>query len=173
MRTALAYGSLLGISLCVCLLGLHFTGLAADPAKVRTLRTVESLLSYIFLMAALLACLRKRQNADRSVPLGYGRALGTGALLALTGGAVLGLGHLVYGALINPGYRDTLRAALLAGVDLTPEQLAQVEPQLQFITSPLGVAVSQGVPLVAFGVLMSLVVAIFFRRTSLNASATA
>src|SRR5690606_24846032 len=50
-----------------------------------------------------------------------------------------------------------------------PEQLAELEPRLRFITSPLGIAIGQGVPLVAFGVLMSLVVAVFFRRSGLAA----
>ncbi len=171
MRTALVFGSLLGLSLFICLLGLHATGLRADPSKVQILRMAESLLSYIFLMAALLACLRRLQNADRGNPLGYPRALGHGVLLALTGGVVLGLGHWVYGTFINPGYGDTLREAMLAGYDLTPEQLAEIEPRMRFITSPTGIAIGQGVPLVAFGLLMSLVVALFFRRTSLNAPA--
>lgn len=64
-----------------------------------------------------------------------------------------------------------LRETMLAGVDLTPEQLAAVEQRLRFNTSPTGIAIAQGVPLVAFGLLMSLVVALFFRRTSLNAPA--
>ncbi|MFH1499348.1 MAG: DUF4199 domain-containing protein [Verrucomicrobiota bacterium] len=171
MRTALVHGCLLGLSLFICLLGLHAIGLHADPSKVRVMQMVESLLSYIFLMAALLACLRRLQNADLDNPLGYAKALGHGALLALTGGLVLGLGHWVYGTFINPGYRDILREALLTGVNLTPEQLAIAEPDIQFITSPTGIAIGQGVPLVAFGLLMSLVVAIFFRRTALNTPA--
>jgi len=169
MRTAFAYGALLGLSLFVCLLGLHVAGFTTDTAKVDLVRTIESLLGYVFLMACLLACLRQRQRATPNVPLGFGRALATGAVLALTGGLVLGVGHWVYGTLINPGHQETLREALLIGHELTPEQLAELEPRLRFITSPLGIAIGQGVPLVAFGVLMSLVVAVFFRRSGLAA----
>ncbi len=171
MRTSITFGTILGLSLFVCLIGLHATGLNGDPTKVKTMQTLESLLSYIFLMAALLACLRRLQNATPGTPLGFSRALGHGALLALTGGIVLGIGHWIYGTLINPGYQQVLRTAMLASVDIPPDQLASVEPQLQFITSPTGIAITQGVPLIAFGLLMSLVVSIFFRRTALNTAA--
>lgn len=164
MRTALTFGTILGLSLFICLVGIHTTGLNADPTKINMTQGIESLLSYVFLTAALLACLRRLQKTASGQSLGYGRALSSGTVLAFTGGIVFGVGQWIYGTFINQGYQATLRAAMIARTSLTPEQLTTVEPQLQFITSPLGSAITQGVPLIFFGVIMSLVVGLFFRK---------
>lgn len=164
MRSALRYGILLGLALFGLTLVIHAAGFNATPERLQMARQMESLGGFMLLMVALVAGLRSLQKATPAEPMGFGRALKTGTVIALVGGVLGGLGIWLYGTAINPDYAATLRAALLAGHEFTAEEVALAERQLDHMTSPLMLGAVQAATIAFFGAIMSMAVAVFFRR---------
>ena len=165
MRIALLYGALLGVLQTVATLVIYACGLHSAPEKLEGAHRLESLADFVIMMACLSLGLR---GVRRTLSAG-GKAFtfGTGTRhalgIAILGSLVTAIGQYVYVAAVNPAFSDHLRAALVAGAQLKPEQAAAYQSQLGFATSPHFRALSQGLTTFFFSLLIGLAYAFLFR----------
>ena len=107
----------------------------------------------------------RESSADNS--LGYGRAVGIGALMTLFSGIFGAVFHLLYGLVINPQFHELAYQAQIQAMEAKGIKAAQIESMegmMRFFTGPVWFAVANlfGTPL--FGTLLSLIIAIFLKR---------
>lgn len=140
-------------------------GLHGSPESLDGGHRFESIVSFVAIMACLTLGLRSaRNNRSRAGELfsfGYGSRLALGT--AAAGGLFTALGQYVYVAFVNPAYSDHLRAMLVAGAQLTPEQAEASAHQLDFATSAVFRGLNQGITTLFFSLLIGVAFAFLFR----------
>ncbi len=164
-RFTLRIGALLGLLQFAATLIVYACGLHGSPADLTAGHQFESIASFVSIMACLSFGLRgaQRKLHGAGAPFGFG----VGARLALgvasAGGLFTALGQYVYVAYIHPAYSDHLRAALVAGAKLAPDQAEAYAHQLDFATSAVFRALNQGVSTLFFSLLIGCAYALLFR----------
>ena len=115
MKTTLIYGVAMAIvgTLIACIL--FFLGFHDSTEKLGTAQALGTVLGLVNAIACLFLGIRaRRAEVPASEPFGYGRALGTGTLIALWGALFGAIGHMLYMSVINPGFRDIIVQGELA-----------------------------------------------------------
>ena len=165
MSTALRYGALLGALQVVATLVIYACGLHGSPEMLEGGHRFENIAAFVVMMACLsfgLRSVRRRRHAEGAA-FTFGLGFKHAAFIAALGGLVNALGQYLYVAVIHPAYADHFRAALVAGAQLTPEQAAASEAQLDFIVSPLFRAINQGGTTLLFTLFVGVAYAFLFR----------
>ncbi len=161
----LRIGALLGLLQVAATLIVYACGLHGSPADLAAGHQFESIASFVSIMACLSLGLRSAQRVFRQDGRAFG--FGVGARLALgvssIGGLFTAAGQYAYVAFVHPAYSDHLRAALVAGAKLAPEQAEASAHQLDFATSALFRALSQGMSTLFFSLLIGCAYAFLFR----------
>lgn len=161
MPAPLFYGLFLGVAQTVFTLVVYGFGLHGTPERIQFGQTVESLGGFILLMLSLVAALRGTQRKlGPTGGMSYGTALKAGAATAVVGAVVGALGQWIYGTWINPEFAETLFRAMAGDAVFSPEDTERI---LEIL--PGRIAVRNGITTVVFGTVMSLAIALFFRRT--------
>ena len=164
-RTALLYGALLGAFQVAGTLAVYACGLHASPDDIASATLLESILTFVVMMAGICLGLRAirlaqtRAGADFTFRLGAKSAL----IISGIGALVTGLGQYLYVAVIHPAYSQHLRALYVSKTQFTPEQAAAYEPQLNFVTSPLFRGLEQGFNVFFFSLMVGVIYAVLFR----------
>ncbi|MBL9200679.1 MAG: DUF4199 domain-containing protein [Opitutaceae bacterium] len=168
MKIPLTYGAIMAVAAAVLTLLLYFAGLHDNPEKFGT----GQLLGVIGGLAVGITCLalairEKRANHPVTSAWGYGSALGGGVLTGLVA-SVLGIatGYL-YFAVIHPGFGDLVlqvELAKLEGKGVPASAIAQAEGMIKFMTRPGMMIAMQAIVGFFWTVVLSLIIAIFFRR---------
>ncbi len=123
-------------------------------------------------LAIGLACLalamrEKRAQHPPEADWGYSSALGGGVLTALWG-SVFGLGFAyAYFGLINPGFSDLIYQSQVAALEakgLSAAQIEKIEPMMRKWMSPVAMTLMQGFMGFVWSLLLSLILAAFFRK---------
>lgn len=162
MPAPLLFGLFLGVAQTVVTLMVYGFGLHSAPERIEFGMTVESLGGFVVLMLALVASLRSTQaRLEPGAAMSYGRALRAGAATAVIGGLVAAGGQYVYGTVINPEFAETFFKALAGDQVFSPEDTARILEQI-----PGRIAIRNGISTTVFGTVMSLAIALFFRRTA-------
>jgi len=168
MKTSLTYGAAMAAAGFALVLLLYVAGFHDSPEKMASAQWIGGLAGAGIGIACLALAMReKRALSNPENDWGYGSALGAGILTALVGSVLGAVTGWVYFAVINPGFSDIVLQAQLAGMEakgMPAAQIAAAEPMMKRFTSPAMMTVFQGFFGFLWSLLLSLVVAIFFRR---------
>jgi hypothetical protein len=169
MKATLAYGFLMALGGAVLTLVLYFAGFHDDLEKMSTAKWVGGVGGLAITVACLSFAMRdKRANAPADENWGYGSAFGTGVLTALWGALFGALFAYVYFGFINPGFSEVMLQGQLAKLEasgkLSAAQIANAEPLMRRFASPPVLVAFQAVFGFIWTLILSLIVAIFFRE---------
>ncbi|HEU5079315.1 MAG TPA: DUF4199 domain-containing protein [Opitutaceae bacterium] len=168
MKTPLTYGVFLALASCLLTLVLYFGGFHSDSTKFHTAELIGNIanpiLSIIFICLAMRTA---RQERPLGEPYGYGSALGTGVLTALTGALIIAIFGVIYSKFINPNFVDVLIESKVAQMQAQGKPQQMIDGAEKFMHMMFNPAVQLLVGIIfgtVFGTIISLIAAIFFRR---------
>ncbi len=168
MKTSLTYGAAMAAGGFALVLLLYVAGFHDSPEKMSVAQWVGSLGGLAIGIACLALAMReKRALSNPENDWGYGSALGAGLLTSVVSGALGLVSGWLYFSVINPGFSEVVLQAQLAAMEakgMSAAQVAQAEPRVKKFTSPAVMTAFQGFFGTLWAVVLSLVVAIFFRR---------
>ena len=147
---------------------MFFAGLHDSPESMQTASWIGVLGSVIISITALGFAMREKR-AERG-PTGtwsYGSAVAVGVLTAIVGVLLGGIFSYLYFSIINPGAADTLLQSQLYAMEakgMSPAQLDQAEPMMRRWMTPGLLSLAQGLSGFIWLVVLTLLVALFFRR---------
>jgi hypothetical protein len=168
MKTPLIYGALMAIIGALVTYGLFFAGYHDTPEKLQASSWISTVVGVLAAVTCLALAMRERRAqhpVDQS--WGYGSAFGTGVLTGLWAalfGAVLAY---VYFAIINPQFGETVYQAQVAKMEAKGASSSQIDAASGFMrkfVSPVAMTLVQGIGGFIWSVILSLLVAIFFRK---------
>jgi hypothetical protein len=168
MKTCALYGAAIALASAFLALALFFMGLHSDPAKLGAAKAIGGFGALaIGVTLTALGIKARRSEVPESEPFGYGRALGAGVVISLVANLLAAIFNYAYIAFINPGFsemiiQDRLDKMQANGVD--GDRLEKTEQFLRFMMSPGMYAVQTLIGGFIFGVVLSLIIAAFFRR---------
>lgn len=174
-RTALLYGVLLGALQVAGTLAVYTFGLHASPDSIASAALLESIITFVVMMAGICLGLRAirlaqaRAGADFTFRLGAKSAL----IISGAGAIVTAIGQYLYAAVIHPAYSQHLRALYVSKTQFTAEQAAAYEPQLNLLTSPLFRSLGQSFNVFFFSLMVGVIYAFLFRARPAAATARA
>jgi hypothetical protein len=170
MKIPLTYGVIMAVAGALLTFAMFFTGMHDSVERMRS--GLGQTIAWVVPLAIGIVCLclamRDKRNAtppDKN--WGYGSALGTGVLTGLFGalfGAVFAYIYFVY---INPNISEVIYQTQVAAMEskgMASEQIERAEPMMRKMMSPAMMTVFQSVMGFVWTVLLSLIIAIFFRR---------
>lgn len=169
MKTTLLYGFIMTIISTLVVYSLYFTGFHDSVEKLGTAQAISTVVGLLNAIACLTLGIRaRRSEIPASEPFGYGRALGTGALIALWGSLFGAISHVLYVSVINPDFQNVIVQGELAKMEargMSAAQIEQAEGMVRMMTGPA----MQGVFGLIFGFLFTfvfaLIVAAFLKRS--------
>jgi hypothetical protein len=174
MKLALMYGAAMAIAGAIFVLLLFFAGFHDSAAKLQSAQWIGIGGGLAIGVACLALAMReKRAQFPAEEDWGYGSALGAGVLTALFGSLFGLVTSYTYFGIINPGFGDLALQAQLAAMEakgLPPDQVEKLEPMFRPWMTPVAMTLTQGLFGIIFSILLSLVVAIFFRQRTPAAS---
>jgi hypothetical protein len=109
----------------------------------------------------------KRAQFPAEEDWGYGSAVGIGVLTGLFGSLFGLVTTYLYFGIINPGFSDLIfqaQAAAMAEKGMSAAQIEKIEPMIRKWLSPVAMTLLQGFMGFIWSTLLSLLIAIFFRR---------
>jgi len=168
MKTTLFYGFAMAIVGTLLAYSLFFLGYHDSVEKLGTSQTISMIVGILNGITCITLGIRaRREEVPASEPFGYGRALGTGTLIALWGSIFGTISHVLYMAVINPGFQDVVVQGELAKLEARGMSSAQIEQAEGMIRMMTGTVV-QGIAALIFGFLFAfvfaLIIAAFTRR---------
>lgn len=106
MKTSVVYGVVLAVVSALLTLLLFFLGVHNDPEKLKSTRTILSLVSLAITVAVIVMALRAVRANSPDGGLTYGRGVLASCVVGLVGGAISAVFMLVYMKLINPDFLE-------------------------------------------------------------------
>jgi hypothetical protein len=170
MKTPLTYGVAMAIASALLTFVMFFAGFHDSPEKMQSglARTISSVGPLAIAITCLALAMRdKRGTTPLDQTWGYGSALGTGVLTALVGAFVGAIFAYVYFAYINPNMADVvyqMQVAKMEANGTSADQIEKAEPMMRKFMSAPGMTLFQTFFGFLSGVVLSLIVAIFFRK---------
>lgn len=164
-RFTLLLGALVGALQLAGTLAVYAAGQHASPVDLAAGHRFENIASF----AAIMACMTLGLRSARRSRIASGEAFtfGVGARLSLgvasAGGLFTAAGQYAYVAFIHPAYAQHLRAALVSGAGLSPEQAEAAAHQLDFATSPVFRGLSHGITTLLFSLMIGVAFSFLFR----------
>lgn len=149
---------------------MFFAGLHDSPEKMQS--GLAQTIGIIGPLAIAITCLSlamrdKRRNTPPDESWSYGSALGTGVMTALFGAMLGAIFAYIYFAYLNPNMPEVIYQTQVAKMEASgksADQIERAEPMMRkFMSAPV-VAIIQSVVGFIWGVILSLIIAIFFRR---------
>lgn len=168
MKLPLTYGSLLALIGALLTFGLFLAGLHDSPDKLHVAQPVSivvMLAASITIFALAMRSRRAQYPSDRE--WSYGAAFGTGALTAVCAAVLGAIVSYIYFALVNPQFSDVLyqmQVTKLEEKGLGAAQIEQAEKVMRMFMSPIVLTISSLIQAIIGGVILSLIIAIFFRK---------
>lgn len=162
-RVALKWGLITGLALIVFSTVLYVLELTTNPWL--------GALLYAFLLAGLIAGMLEYRTANGGY-IGYGEAVGLGALLSAVAGMLSTAFSVFYTTIIDPTFQERLfeqmRDKMEEDGNMSDEQIDQMIEMSQKFQSP-GLQFVFGLFwLILIGTILSLIVAAFIRRNKTN-----
>lgn len=168
MKTCALYGFIISLASAFMTLILFFAGLHSDPAKMGLANGIGMAGGLVIgIGGTVLGVSARRAEYPANEDFTYGRALGAGVLISVFTNILSAIFGYVYGAFINPGFRDVVVQAQvdkMQAAGVPSAQIEQVEKVTRFFASP-GIGASMQLLMgLIFGVIFSLLIAIFLKR---------
>jgi hypothetical protein len=168
MKTFLTYGLIMAVAGAALALSLFLLGLHSDPAKLGTAQvagTIGGLL--IGSVCITLGTKARRAEIPAHEPFGYGRALGSGVMIALFASLFGIVTTFVYAKIINPGFTEMIVQAEIAKLEakgLGADKIEAAEKIIRVMTGPVAQSAIGFVVGLMFGTLIALVAAAVLKR---------
>lgn len=147
--------------------GFHGSVEAMQSGVAQTVSIVVPVLITVICLA--LAMRDKRESTPSDSGWGYGSALGTGVVTVLFSALFGAVFAYIYFAVLNPDMSDVIYETQVAKMEekgMPADQIDQAEPIMRKMLSPVMMTVFQSVMGFISGVVLSLIVAIFYKRRS-------
>ncbi len=168
MKTYLTYGVAMAIAGAVLNVVLYLVGLHSDPAKL----TIAQIVGGVGGLGICITCLTlgikaRRAEIPATEEFGYGRALGSGVMIALFASLLGIVTTFVYAKFINPDFVDVLVQAQnqkFEAKGMSSTQIESAEKVVRMMSGPAVQAVFSFFGGMVFGTIISLVAAAFLKR---------
>lgn len=161
-RIALKWGLITGVALVLYSAILFTSG--------QTTNRLLSLMVYAILIAGLILAMREYRTANEGY-MNYGDGISVGALLSAVAGLLSSMFSVFYTQVIDPNFYSELSEQMRTQLEdqgLSDEQIDQAIAIAQKVQSP-GIAFFVGIlSTVLLGVILSLIIAAFIRRSKPN-----
>ncbi len=148
--------------------GLYFAGFHDAPEKLQVAQWIGSGVGIVAaVVCTALAMRERRAEYPMENEWGYGSALGVGILtgvVAAVFGAILAY---IYFGIVNPQFSDVVYQAQVAKMEQKGMSSAQIDAasgMMRKMMGPVAMTVFQLIGSIVWSVILSLIVAIFFRR---------
>ena len=152
----------------------YFAGFHDNAEKMASVQALGSITPLAIGITCLILAMReKRAHAPADSDWGYGSALGTGVLTGLFASLFGMVTAYAYFAFVNPHMTDVIfqmQAAKMEAAGMSAARIESAEPMMRKMMSPVVLTLMQGFMGFLFSLLLSLIIAIFFRARPANAS---
>lgn len=155
--------------------GLYFAGFHDTPEKMATANWIGSCVGIVASVICLALAMRDRRN--ESVPdkdWGYGSALGTGVLTGLVAAILGAILAYIYFGIVNTQFSEVVYQAQVAKMEakgLSSSQIDAASGMMHKMMSPVAMTIFNFIGGIVWATILSLIVAIFFRKRALPADA--
>lgn len=160
VKSAMTSGLILGLALIVFSVVLYILGIYKPPTWV-------GILNYVLIIGGIFYGQKKFRDDELGGYISYGKALGTGVLVALFASIIYGVYFYLLTAVIDPGYIDQIYAATEEALLEKGNSEDQVEQMLdaakQYMT-PIMLLVSSVIGFVFWGTIFALITSIFVKK---------
>lgn len=178
MKTPLTYGVIMAVASALLTLILFFVGFHDSPEQMQS--GAGKFIAVVGPLAISITCLAlamrdKRSNTPDDAPWGYGSAVWTGVLTAVFATLLGAVFAYLYFAVINPSMTEVLYQTEVAKMEdkgLPPEQIDRAEQFMRKMLSPGIMTVFQSIGGFLVAVVLSLIVAIFYKNRTLAPGST-
>lgn len=177
MKTSLTYGFLIALAGLVLSLLMYFTGFHTDVEKMQSglAKAIGMVVPLLIGIIGLVLSIREsRATRAAEAPWGYGSALGAGVMTALFAALFSAVFSYLYVGIINPNFGDVVyqtQVAAMEAKNVPAEQIERAEPFMRKMMSPVMMTVVGTVMGFIWSVVLSLLIAIFFRQRAAAAPA--
>ena len=171
-QIAFRYGGIwAAISVVLTLLG-FITGMDPSlPTTATGVKAVFYLLSFGVTIWAIASAIKEDRDKQLGGFINLGRCLGLGTLTALIASAISGLFTALYMTVINPGYQDQMKEAMMTQYEQQGMSEEQIEMALGIaanFTSPVMICIFAVVFGTLFGFIFSLIIGAIMKREALR-----
>jgi heme A synthase len=168
MKTAFTYAAGMAIAGALTTFIFFFAGYHDAPEKFGTAQTLQTILAILITVVGLILGLRaRRAELPAHEAFTYGRALGTGTLIAVFAAALGAFFQFCYAAFINPGLRDVMVEAQIIKMEdqnVPAAHIEAAEKMMHFMMSP-GMSAVMGLFFgFFFTFVLALIIAAFLKR---------
>ena len=150
----------------------YFAGFHDTAEKMSSVQTLGSIAPLAIGITCLTLSMRaKRASAPVESEWGYGSALGAGVMTGLFASLFGMLTAYAYFAFVNPHMTDVIfqmQAAKMEAAGMSAARIESAEPMMRKMMSPLVLTLVQGFMGFCISVVLSLIIAIFFRERPVN-----
>lgn len=176
MKLPLVYGLAMAAGGALLNVVLYLAGFHESTDKLPAAQVIGTVVGLGIVIACLaLAMKHKRASYPADAEWGYGPALGVGVLTSLVGALFGAVFSYVYFAFINPDMSEVILQAQVEKMEaagISAAKIEQAQPMMKKWMSPGVMTVMQLFFGVIFGIVLSLIVAIFFRKREVVAPPT-
>ncbi len=164
---AIRYGAIWGgVSILISLVG-YLTN--TDPAMpdAGPMKWVYSLLGIGIAIWAIVTAIRIDRDQRLGGYIGLGRCIGLGSLIGLVAGAISSVFSLLYMTVINPGFGEQMKEAMIAQWEaegMSEEQIEMALSMSSAFTSPTMLAVFGMIGGVLLGLVIGLIAGLVMKR---------
>lgn len=168
MKTPLIYGAVNALIGALITYAFFFAGFHDTPDKMKQVQTFSTVIIVVVSVVCLALAMRERRAefpADRN--WGYGTAFGAGAMTAVWATVFGTVSAYIYFGIVNPQFSETvyqMQVQALEAKGLSASQIESASGMMRTFTGPIAMCVSQAIMGFLGGVILSLIVAIFFRN---------
>ena len=168
MKVYLTYGFAMALAGSLLAIGLYLLGFHSQPDKLTTAQIIGTTGGLVIgVICITLGTQARRAEVPATEEFGYGRALGTGVMIALVA-ATFNIGStFLYCSLINPGFVDVIVQAQVEKFEakgMSPAQIEGAEKMIRKFSGPVFQSISGFIGGLLFGTLISLVTAAILKR---------
>ncbi|MBN1990716.1 MAG: DUF4199 domain-containing protein [Bacteroidales bacterium] len=160
VKSAMTSGLILGLALIVFNVVLYILGIYKPPTWV-------GILNYVIIIGGVFYGQKKFRDDELGGFISYGRALGTGVLVALFASVIYGVYYYLLTAVIDPGYMEKIYEVMEEAyieMGMSDDQVESTLEVAKGFTSPLMLMFTSVIGFVFWGTLFSLITSIFIKK---------
>jgi hypothetical protein len=170
MKNCFLYGFISALAGAFLNLILFFAGLHSDPAKLGLANGISLVVGLaIGISTIMLGMKARREEIPPTADFGYGAALWVGTRIAFISAFLSAIFIYCYYAFINAGFSDILlqdQAAKMEAKGVSSDQIEKIQQMSGWLFKPVPAACIGLIIGTIFGVILSLIIAAFMKRTA-------
>lgn len=170
MKTYLTYGFAMAFVGALLNFALYFAGYHSDPAKLTAAQVIGTVVGLGSAITFIILGIRaRRAETPLTEEFGYGSALVSGIMVVLFASLIGTVLNYLYFHVINPGFADVViqaQAQKMEAKGMSATSIEQMEAGVRRMMNPALQAAIGFVVSMFFGTLVSLIAAIFLKRSA-------